>query len=122
MRLCLVPLVATALVTHASAQPAANPLIFDENFNEYATGTFPCTGAGCVGAGGWGLWFYMYNPGPQPATIVQLPQHNRAVRMGDRSDILRFGHLGSGRWTVRARTFWPADLTGPSDSGYFILL
>jgi hypothetical protein len=107
------------------AGPAGQALIFSEDFESYHAGTFPCTGAGCIGGGAWGLWYYMYNPGPQPGAIVDNgPAHSgtRALRMAPRSDIIKSGHLGSGRWRIRAQTWFPVSVTTPGEDGYFILL
>jgi hypothetical protein len=85
---------------------------------------FPCETAGCVGPGGWTLWWYDHATGPGPGEIVvgNAVSGTRALRIAPRTDLLRSGHLAQGRWRVSAQTFFPVSATAASDSGYFILL
>ncbi len=101
-----------------------NPLIFADDFESYAPGLFPCEGPGCIGPGGWTLWWYGHSAGPNPGEIVEGTAFSgaRAVRVSAGSDFLRSGHLAQRAWRVRAQTWFPVDATAPTDHGYFILL
>jgi hypothetical protein len=111
------------LVLGASGMAAAQTH-FTDSFESYPTGVWPCEGPGCVGANGWGLWYYTYSNGPQPGRIVEGNAHSgaRALRLRPYTDIVRREDLTSGRWRVRIQSYFPSNHTASADNAYFILL
>lgn len=108
----------------ASGAALAQGPAFEESFDSYAGGVFPCATPACVGPGGWGLWYYDYGNGPRPGAIVSGNAHSgtKAVRLAPYTDIIKRAEAATGVWEVRAWTYFPSGLNGPQDAGYFILL
>jgi hypothetical protein len=99
-------------------------LPFEDGFDSYAAGSFPCGMPGCGGPGGWHLWWYDYGQGPRPAEIVTGNAHSgtKAVVLRPYTDIVKEAPAGSGRWVVTVWSYFPSALTGAEDMGYLILL
>jgi hypothetical protein len=116
------PCLAAALLPACAAFAQGFP--FTDTFDSYTTGPFPCATPGCVGPGGWGLWHYAYTGGPQPGSIITTAAHTgtKAFKLSRFTDVIRSGNITSGQWVIKAQTFFPSNLTAPTDSGYFILL
>jgi hypothetical protein len=114
---------ALALSGVAAAQVPPNSPVFSDDFEAYAPGVFPCGTTGCTGAGGWGVWFYEYGPGPHPGQLVSGVGHSgtHAVWMSPRTDIVRRCNFISGVWRVTSWTWFPPEANASTDSADFIL-
>jgi hypothetical protein len=97
---------------------APDVLPFSDNFDSYPVGPgFPCATAGCVGPGGWELWY----TGGITATIASGGAHSgpNYMLLNPDTDVVQTGNLQSGQHVITAMTYCPTGATG---GAYFIVM
>jgi hypothetical protein len=96
---------------------------FNDDFEAYAPGPFPCAVAApaCPGPNGWSLWYAGSAVGPQLGQIVTGAAHSgtKMLKLLTETDITQTGLQTSGRWVVKAQTYAASSMTG---TAYFIVM
>lgn len=105
MRLCSLPILATALSVAASAQ-------INEGFEPLPDG--PLVGQG---APGWSIWY----AGGGDGTVISTNAHtgSKSMSVAPGTDVVMQPVINSGVWTCSVWTYMPSTAVG---NGYFIML